>query len=191
MDWIKVKVRHAEYDFAGASDSVFRTWIMMMIYVAATERKPLRNDLCKRYTENNVKKLENWLEQVDVELDTIIDKVLEDVDYVNSRKSHNRKYMRKYRSNTLRKPLREQHVMGKRREEKRREDKSNKLLSTKDFLTSLKHNVSYKHIDVEHELGKMDAWLSTHPGRQKTQKFIVNWLNKIEKPIEATRRMPS
>lgn len=65
------------------------------------------------------------------------------------------------------------------------------VVSDKDFLLSLKHNSSYKHIDVEHELGKMDAWLSTRKGRLKTRRFIVNWLNKVEKPIQAQRRMPS
>lgn len=52
-----------------------------------------------------------------------------------------------------------------------------------DFLTFLKTNIAYSHINIEIELAKMDAWLSAHPGRQKTKKFIINWLNKIEKPI--------
>ena len=52
-----------------------------------------------------------------------------------------------------------------------------------DFLTSLKTNPAYAHINIDTELGKMDAWLLAHPGRQKTKKFIVNWLNKIEKPL--------
>jgi hypothetical protein len=29
----------------------------------------------------------------------------------------------------------------------------------------------------------MDAWLLIKPERKKTRKFIVNWLNKIEKPF--------
>ena len=29
----------------------------------------------------------------------------------------------------------------------------------------------------------MDAWLLAHPGRQKTKRFVVGWLNKIEKPL--------
>lgn len=56
---------------------------------------------------------------------------------------------------------------------------------SEDFLTTLKTNPVYKGIDIDRELGKMDAWLSVHPGRQKTQRFIINWLNKIDKPMAA------
>uniref|UniRef100_A0A6M3XPJ6 Uncharacterized protein n=1 Tax=viral metagenome TaxID=1070528 RepID=A0A6M3XPJ6_9ZZZZ len=52
-----------------------------------------------------------------------------------------------------------------------------------NFLKSIKNNPAYKDIDIDRELGKMDAWLLVHPGRQKTKCFIVNWLNKIDKPI--------
>jgi len=120
MDWIKVKNKHAEYDFAGAPDNVFRAWIMSMMYVAAIERKPLRNGLCNRVGKDNVIALENWLQNIDVDLNDIFDKILEDVEAVNIRKSHNRKYMKQYRCKHLHKPLRGQHVKGKRREEKRR-----------------------------------------------------------------------
>ena len=54
-----------------------------------------------------------------------------------------------------------------------------------EFITSLKNNVAYKHIDVDTELAKMDAWLLVHKGRQKTRKFIVAWLNKIDKPFQS------
>jgi hypothetical protein len=53
-----------------------------------------------------------------------------------------------------------------------------------DFLKTLKTNSAYKHINIENELAKMDGWLLVHKGRQKTQRFIVNWLNKIDKPFE-------
>jgi len=57
-------------------------------------------------------------------------------------------------------------------------------LSDDEFLKDLKTNPVYRGIDIDRELGKMDAWLSTHKGRQKTRRFIVNWLNKIDKPVE-------
>jgi uncharacterized protein YdaU (DUF1376 family) len=38
-------------------------------------------------------------------------------------------------------------------------------------------------IEVDTELRKMDAWLSTRPGKQKTRRFIVNWLNRVETPV--------
>lgn len=60
-----------------------------------------------------------------------------------------------------------------------------------DFLESLKSNSIYSHIDIDTELGKMDVWLSLHPGRQKTKRFIVNWLNKIEKPLPIKQSIKS
>ena len=34
----------------------------------------------------------------------------------------------------------------------------------------------------------MDAWLLTHRGRKKTRRFVVNWLNKIDKPMETVKK---
>lgn len=59
----------------------------------------------------------------------------------------------------------------------------NKAVSNEEFLENLKKNPAYKHISIETELGKMDAWLSAHAGRKKTRRFIVAWLNKIEAPL--------
>jgi hypothetical protein len=60
-----------------------------------------------------------------------------------------------------------------------------------DFITTLKTNVAYKHVDIDRELGKMDAWLAMprNKGRQKTQRFILNWLNKVDVPIEGKPKM--
>jgi len=52
-----------------------------------------------------------------------------------------------------------------------------------EFLSLIKKNSAYKHIDIEKELLKMDAWLLANPGRKKTKRFVVNWLNKIDIPI--------
>ena len=51
-----------------------------------------------------------------------------------------------------------------------------------EFLQVLKENPAYKGVDIDKELGKMDAWLLTPKGmgRKKTRKFIVNWLNKTD-----------
>ena len=62
-------------------------------------------------------------------------------------------------------------------------DKKNKTLTPEGFLESLKSNTAYKHIDIENELAKMDAWLLTHTHRKKTKAFILNWLKRIEKPF--------
>ena len=61
-----------------------------------------------------------------------------------------------------------------------------KEASTIDFLESLKNNQAYQHINIPIELAKMDAWLSTRPGRKKTKRFILNWLNRIEAPVGLT-----
>ena len=58
-------------------------------------------------------------------------------------------------------------------------------LSDEDFIKTLKTNPAYKHIDIDRELAKMDAWLLTHQGRQKTRRFIVKWLNRIETPLRS------
>ena len=56
-----------------------------------------------------------------------------------------------------------------------------------NFLETLKANPAYKHIDFDFEFGKLDAWLLTHPGRKKTQRFIINWLNKVDRVVETAR----
>lgn len=64
------------------------------------------------------------------------------------------------------------------------------VLSDKDFLTALKENPAYKGIDIDRELAKMDAWFLTPKGqgRKKTKRFIVNWLNKIDVPLQEDKK---
>lgn len=69
-------------------------------------------------------------------------------------------------------------------EESRVDSKPNGQLSDKEFLKTLETNPAYKGIDLDTEFAKMDAWLLAHPGRKKTQRFIVNWLNKVEAPVK-------
>lgn len=75
-------------------------------------------------------------------------------------------------------------------EKNRREGAIAPPVSDEDFIKTLKTNKAYQHIDIENELAKMDAWLSTHKGRQKTRRFVVNWLNKIDKPVVIEARKP-
>ena len=58
--------------------------------------------------------------------------------------------------------------------------------SVEDFLKTLKENPAYKHINLEVELGKMRAWLALpkNTARKLTRQFILNWINKIENPLE-------
>ena len=58
-------------------------------------------------------------------------------------------------------------------------------LTDDEFLLSLKEKFTW--IDFDQVMVKMDAWLLAHPDRKKTRRFIVNWLNKIEKPIQTVK----
>lgn len=124
MDWIKVKVKHADYDFSGASGDVFKAWIRTMTFVAATERKPTEQQLITHIGKDNYNALIAYISDNDLAtLDVIIAKVMEDVSHISARKEHDRKYMSEYRCKTLHKPLPSADVKGKIREEKIREDK--------------------------------------------------------------------
>lgn len=57
-------------------------------------------------------------------------------------------------------------------------------LPDSQWLDQLRNNPAYSHINLMRELGKMQAWLSVRPHRQLTKRFIVNWLNKIDPPVE-------
>ena len=63
------------------------------------------------------------------------------------------------------------------------------VLSDDQFLDQLRQNPAYDGIDLDRELGRMDAWLATPKGRgrKKTRQFVVNWLNRIDRPVAADR----
>jgi len=60
------------------------------------------------------------------------------------------------------------------------------VLADIDFIQVLKENPAYQGIDIDREIGKLDAWLITPrgKGKQKTRQRVVNWLNGAEKPME-------
>lgn len=59
------------------------------------------------------------------------------------------------------------------------------------FIAELSRH--YPETDVEAELHKMDAWLLLNPGRKKTRRFVVGWLNRIqpELPAEPVKPEPT
>jgi len=63
---------------------------------------------------------------------------------------------------------------------------SRKQLTDEEFIQTLKVNPAYAGIDIDAQLGRMDSWLLVNRGRQKTRKFIVNWLNRCEKPVSVS-----
>jgi len=68
--------------------------------------------------------------------------------------------------------------------------KKRNILSDDEFLKSLKEKFTW--VDFEREMAKIDAWLLANPGRQKTRRFIVKWISKVEKPMGITaKQMPA
>lgn len=56
-------------------------------------------------------------------------------------------------------------------------------LTDEDFVAGLKANPAFAGLDIEHELAKMDAYLLANPHKQKSRRFIVNWLMRSERPL--------
>jgi hypothetical protein len=58
-------------------------------------------------------------------------------------------------------------------------------LTDEEFYQALKSNPAYSHINFQVEDGKMDAWLllPKNRHRKKTRQFILNWINKIDRPV--------
>lgn len=93
---------------------------------------------------------------------------------------------RKHRASKSLAPCKQNACSEKRERREREESPKTPLpgrLSDEEFMTALRTNPAYAHVTLDAELGKMDAWLLTHPGRKKTRRFIVSWLNKIEPPV--------
>jgi hypothetical protein len=62
------------------------------------------------------------------------------------------------------------------------------VLVDRDWITELGKNPAYQHINLTVEIGKMDAWLALpkNAKRIKTRSFVLNWLNKIEAPMQGS-----
>ena len=54
-------------------------------------------------------------------------------------------------------------------------------------LEALKANPQYSHIDIDAEFNKAKQWIARTGGRKLTPKFFVNWLNRIEKPLDGKK----
>jgi hypothetical protein len=67
--------------------------------------------------------------------------------------------------------------------------KSEPKPTDEEWMASLKD--LYPWADVPTELKRMEAWLSINPRRQKTKRFIINWLNKVEKPLSIQIQKPT
>lgn len=63
-------------------------------------------------------------------------------------------------------------------------DDSHNTLSDADWLKSLESDIAYKGINVQAEYSKMVNWCRTN-NKQATRRRFINWLNRIEKPMQA------
>jgi hypothetical protein len=54
--------------------------------------------------------------------------------------------------------------------------------TTEEFVEDLKK--IYDYIDIDTELKRIDAWLLNNPDRKKTRRFVTNWMNRVEKPMQ-------
>ena len=50
-----------------------------------------------------------------------------------------------------------------------------------EWIESLK--ATYAWLDIPSEMTKISTWISVNPQRQLTRRFIINWLNRIGKPL--------
>lgn len=64
------------------------------------------------------------------------------------------------------------------------------------FIARLKQNAAYRDLDIDREIGKLQAWLLTPKGKGKhlTQQRLVNWLNRVDTsmtvPSQTVSRRP-
>ncbi|MCG3177021.1 MAG: hypothetical protein MOGMAGMI_01985 [Candidatus Omnitrophica bacterium] len=64
-----------------------------------------------------------------------------------------------------------------------RNTKKQEPVTDEVWLAELKKDSIYSHINIDQEIGKMKRWLELRPARKFSRRFIINWLNKIERPI--------
>lgn len=63
-------------------------------------------------------------------------------------------------------------------------------LADSEFLSKLRTNPAYAGIDIDRERGKAESWCLANR-RVCSRRFLVNWLNKAERPIGYVRSSPS
>jgi hypothetical protein len=139
LEWIKVAIRHAEYDFLGASDALFCAWIRSMMLAATIEKLPTQEQLKHKLGAENYRALVRHFKSRKISLTYILKKVMEDVEVVKRQRKHNKEYMiRSRNSGVPRGEIQKPHVELRRnvyiREDKIREDKTSSLkdLSSKN-----------------------------------------------------------
>jgi len=128
MQWTKISVKYAEHLFSDASDSVFRTYIRLLLLVTSMESTPnlvqIKAKLGSRKTQTFLDYIEEKQSEIGedkISLNHIINKVMEDVDKVVKEREDGKYRQQKFRSNAL--PNAPVTPVDKIREDKIREDK--------------------------------------------------------------------
>jgi len=78
------------------------------------------------------------------------------------------------------------------KKESKRKSSPSERPSFAEFVDSLTKNSAYQAMNLERELAKMDAWLALpkNKHRKKTRQFVLNWLNKIDEPLNGHQFSP-
>jgi len=53
-----------------------------------------------------------------------------------------------------------------------------------EFIAELSASPAYAHINVPHEAEKAKVWLAGKSRRQFSRQYLVNWLNRIDPPVD-------
>jgi len=92
LDWIKIKTRHIFHD--GFNKTTLWAWVRIMGLVAELEMAPSERQMLAVVTKRELKLLSSHLESEGKLLSTIIQKVLEDAQWLK----HERKRLKQYRA---------------------------------------------------------------------------------------------
>lgn len=64
--------------------------------------------------------------------------------------------------------------------------KKNPEEDKRDFISELRADPFYSHIDFDTEIERMKRWLARpeNKGRRLTERFVIRWLDKIDRPVQ-------
>jgi len=97
MQWTKVSVKHAELTFSDASDSVFRTYVRLMLLTSSMEVAPTYEQTCIKLGKRKMESLVSYLKNKELSLSHIIYKVMEDVESVLKQRENGKQRQQKHR----------------------------------------------------------------------------------------------
>lgn len=69
---------------------------------------------------------------------------------------------------------------------KKKTSSKKKLQTAEEVIEELEANELFKGIDIRREALNAQRWLTANPGRKFTKRFFVNWLNRVDTPIDTS-----